>query len=95
MLLTLSVVSLFVDSKIKPVRPITSYSATEGQSFRFSLKTVSRSTLPRETKNIYTGAPIPLSARFELGLNNENLYFGSPVCKKKRGGGMTSATAIE
>ena len=48
MILSLSVVSLFVHLQIDISRPNTSHSAIESQSFRFSVKILGRSALPRK-----------------------------------------------
>ena len=54
-----SMVSLFVDLQINPFRLCLSHSATESQSFKFSVTILSRSALAGETENIFSPGPEP------------------------------------
>jgi hypothetical protein len=62
MFLPFSVVSLFVDLEMNPFRTSPSYSATESQSFRFSVNIFSRPALPVGGGGVPPG-PEPRSRR--------------------------------
>jgi hypothetical protein len=54
-----SMVSLFVELQINPFRLCPSHSATESQSFKFSVTILSRSALAGEAENIFSPGPEP------------------------------------